>query len=377
MAEQNQRTMWLDVFKGLAIMAVVINHHPGLPRISFNVCASFDVPLFFFMSGYLFKPNVTFHDIVRKRFNSLLKPYFFFVTLVSLAYIFFKGTPSPFWYFFWMIYGNGPNLPKILVHLWFLPSLFTVSLFVWISYRYIKFLKSSIIGQLALISSFFIIGILGIHLFWDIKIPISITNYFIPDGNLLLINGLLNNPAYSKEALLIDKQFLLKGLPWSVDFILVTSAFFMSGYFIKQNGIEKLFHKGSIAAALLIFFIATHVLGLYTIDLNIRRYDNLFINTLIAFAAIYFFIYLSHCITKFDNKLSNFIKYIGRYTLVIFIFHPVIQSKVYFTFISLLPKSMSIIAILLAFGAGLLLPLFLNWLLIERFKFFRYWFYAK
>lgn len=151
----------------------------------------------------------------------------------------------------------------------------------------------------------------------------------------------------------------------------------MSGYFIKQNGIEKLFHKGSIAAALLIFFIATHVFWGYTIDLNIRRYDNLFINTLIAFAAIYFFIYLSHCITKYDNKLSNFIKYIGRYTLVIFIFHPVIQSKVYFTFISLLPKSMSIIAILLAFGAGLLLPLFLNWLLIERFKFFRYWFYAK
>lgn len=197
------------------------------------------------------------------------------------------------------------------------------------------------------------------------------------DGNLFLINGLLSNPEYSKEALLIDKQFVLKGLPWSIDFVLLTSAFYMSGYFVKQHKIEYLFHKGSVAAIMLLIFIVLHALFNYELNLNIRRYDNLFSCTIVAFAAIYIFIYSSYRLAKMDNKGSRFIKYVGRYSLIVFIFHPVIQSKVYFTLLSLLPQSIPIIAILLAFAAGVCIPLLLNWLVLERFKIFRFWYYAK
>jgi len=369
--------MWLDVFKGLAIIAVVVNHHPALSTKLFNVVASFAVPLFFFMSGYLFKPDVSFNEHAHKRFNSLLKPYLFTLIIYSLVYIIMRGTPSISWHLFWIIYGNGPNLPKAMLHLWFLPSLFIVTLFVWALFRYFKFLRSSVIGQVILLAVFFIIGVLGIHLFWNIKVPISVTNFFIKNGNLLLINGLLNNPEYSKEALLMDKQFVLKGLPLSVDFLLITSAFFMSGYFVKQHKIEYLFHKWGIAAIMLLIFTTAHLLFNYELNLNIRRYDNLFSCTIVAFAAIYVFIYLSYCITKVDNKASRIIKYIGRYSLIVFIFHSIIQSKIYFMLISLLPESISCIAIIAAFIAGLSLPLLLNWLFLERFKFFRYWYYAK
>jgi fucose 4-O-acetylase-like acetyltransferase len=225
--------------------------------------------------------------------------------------------------------------------------------------------------------AFFVIGVLGIQLFWNVKIPISVTNFFMTDGNLYLINGLINNPEYSKEALLMDKQFILKGLPWSADFVLITSAFFMSGYFVKQNRIENLFHKGSIVLIMLLVFIASHSLFNYTFNLNIRRYDNLFICTIVAFAAIYIFIYLSYCITKVDNKISRFIKYVGRYSLIVFIFHAPIQSKVYFSLLSLLTQSMYFVAILTAFAAGVCIPLLLNWLVLERFKIFRFWYYAK
>lgn len=379
MIDTDQRKVWIDVFKGLAITVVVLGHHPyltELPTKIFNIIFSFNIPLFFFISGYLFNPDVLFHDQLRKRFNSLLKPYFFTLILVSLAYIIIKGNPSTLWYLFWIIYGNGPNLPKAMLHLWFLPNLFLVTLFLWALFRCLKFLKSSI-GQLLLIVGFFVLGTLGIQLFWNVKIPISITNFFMTDGNLFLINGLLSNPEYSKEALLIDKQFVLKGLPWSIDFVLLTSAFYMSGYFVKQHKIEYLFHKGSVAAIMLLIFIVLHALFNYELNLNIRRYDNLFSCTIVAFAAIYIFIYSSYRLAKMDNKGSRFIKYVGRYSLIVFIFHPVIQSKVYFTLLSLLPQSIPIIAILLAFAAGVCIPLLLNWLVLERFKIFRFWYYAK
>lgn len=377
MNENNKRVMWLDVLKGLAIMAVVVHHHPWFPHKLFIMIASFAVPLFFFISGYLFNPDSSFQDYILKRFKSLLKPYLFSVTIVCIAYIIVKGTPSFLWYSFWTIYGNGPNLPKIMLHLWFLPNLFLVTLFVWVLYRYFEFLKSSISGQLLLIIVFFILGSFGINLFWNIKVPISVTNFFITDGNLFFINGLLENPEYSKEALLMDKQFILKGLPWSLDVVFITSAFFMSGYFVKQNRLENMFHKDSIALIMLLVFTVFHYGFDYSLNLNIRRYDSLFICTIEAFAAIYILIYSSYWIAKVDNNISSFFKYLGRYTLVIFIFHSVVQSKIYFTIVSLLPDSAHSIAILTAFAAGMFIPLLLNWLLFERFNFFRYWYYAK
>lgn len=377
MTDAKQRKIWIDVLKGIAIMSVVLSHAPWLPGKALNVIACFAVPLFCFVSGYFFNPNVSFQDHIRRRFNSLLKPYFFTLAIVILAYVIVIGTPSILWYLFWTIYGNGPNLPKLMLHLFYLPNIFFVTLFVWALFRYLKFLNSSIGGQLLFIIGFLVLGALGIHLFWNVKVPISVTNYFMTDGNLFLINGLLKNPEYSKEALLLDKQFVLKGLPWSLDFVLITSAFFMSGYFVKKNRLEYLFNKGAIALIMLLIFIAFHSLYNYTINLYIRCYDNLFISTAECFTAFYVLIYSSFCIAKMDNKVTQFIKYVGRYSLIVYIFHPIMQSKVYGILLSILPSSINLVAIIPAFAAGVLLPLLLNWALLERFMIFRVWYYRE
>ena len=380
MADRQQRVPWVDVLKGITILFVVLGHTPGLallPEKTFNVIFSFHIPLFFFISGYLFNPDIAGIDLFKKRFNTLLKPYLFTLFFVCLAYIIIKHRPSPLWYLFWVLYGNGPNLPKVMLHLWFLPNLFITTLLTWCIFHYVKPIKVSIYARIFLIAAFLTIGVLGIKCFWDLEIPLSVTNFFMSNGNQFFIQGLLDNPAYPKVAHLPTEPFMLKGLPWSLDIILISTAFFMSGNIIRRNALENLFHKGGIAIFLLLLFAVIHYLYNATIDMNLRRYDNLLICTVLACSAIYVCFYISCAITRTHHKAVNIIKYIGRYSLIIFIFHSIIQSAAYAVISVILPAPLRVIAIVPAFAAAVCLPLLLNWALFERFRFFRYWYYAK
>lgn len=375
MPDIKQRIEWIDVLKGIAIIFVVLGHNPymaELPQKAHSVIFSFHIPLFFFISGYLFNPDLTSGAFLRRRFNSILKPYLFTVTLISIVYILFKSSPSWGWYIFWMLYGSGPNLPKAALHLWFLPCLFLTAVFAWCLLKYIKVLKKSLFIQLLLISVLLIFGVFIIHLFWNVKIP-----QLTADAQQFLINGLLDNPAYSKAQLLSEDQFVLKGLPWCLDIVLISAAFFISGYVVKQNRLEYLFNKGTIAFIMLLVFIALHYFYNYTIDLHERRYDNLFACAVLAYAGIYLCMYLANVIASWESLPTKAIQYIGKYTLIIFIFHPIMQSTLYRILMSILPPSIYLVAILPAFAAGVLLPLLLNYLVLERFKFFRYWYYAR
>ena len=379
MNNKDQRLMWVDALKGIAIFFVVLGHSPylsQLPQKVFNVIFSFHMPLFLFIAGYLFNPDVTGKEMIKKRFKSLLKPYIFTVTIIILVYFIFRQDHSLGWYLFWALYGNGPNLPKLALHLWFLPHLFLVTLFVWFFYHYFSILKKSLIAQLLMMIILFISGFLVIGLFWDIAIPTSITNIFISNGNQFMLNGLLDNTAYSKTQLIDAKEFILKGLPWSLDVVLISAAFFISGYFIKKNDFEKLFHKHSIALLTLLLFASLHFFYNYTIDLNLRRYDNFFICTFLALAGIYICTYLALTFANTNNILAHTLQHIGRYSLIVYIFHLIIQSKVYFAILAILPNKAGI-AFLPALAAGIGLPILLNCFLLKRFKFFRFWYYSR
>lgn len=75
--------------KGLGILAVVAGHIYG-GEISRNIFI-FHMPLFFFISGYLFNPTLEYKKYFTKKVVHLLIPYFFF--LIPL-YVFLMGFPS-------------------------------------------------------------------------------------------------------------------------------------------------------------------------------------------------------------------------------------------------------------------------------------------
>ncbi|ACC84819.1 acyltransferase family protein [Nostoc punctiforme] len=77
----SQRIEWIDCWKGLAIITVVVGHivNPVSKYIFW-----FHMPLFFFISGYLYSKKTDYSAFFKKKLLHLLVPYFSFLFLFTL-----------------------------------------------------------------------------------------------------------------------------------------------------------------------------------------------------------------------------------------------------------------------------------------------------
>lgn len=85
-----ERIIWIDSLRAIAIFYVVLGHAIttfAAPAVYNKYVYSFHLPLFFFVSGYLFniERNPNFRFFLKKRVKTLLIPYFVFT---FFAYIF-------------------------------------------------------------------------------------------------------------------------------------------------------------------------------------------------------------------------------------------------------------------------------------------------
>ncbi len=82
MNKQNETFIhWIDIAKGIGIALVVIGHvfDKGDRYIFW-----FHMPLFFFVSGFLYKPDYSLLVYLKRKFFHLLVPYFSFLLLLSI-----------------------------------------------------------------------------------------------------------------------------------------------------------------------------------------------------------------------------------------------------------------------------------------------------
>lgn len=77
-----QRERWIDVYRGIGIMLVVWGHVYG--GYSFDLIFLFHMPLFFFISGYLFRPVAAPVVFCRRKAAQLLIPYAMFLLLIGI-----------------------------------------------------------------------------------------------------------------------------------------------------------------------------------------------------------------------------------------------------------------------------------------------------
>lgn len=71
---ESKRLDFLDIAKGLGIIFVLYSHSCGFPVFG-NAVVAFYMPLFFFISGYVYKPGRPFGANVKRKLKQLLIPY--------------------------------------------------------------------------------------------------------------------------------------------------------------------------------------------------------------------------------------------------------------------------------------------------------------
>lgn len=338
----NNRVAYIDIAKGLGILVIVLGHndlagyHPLLHKFIY----AFHIPLFFFLSGMFFRPERSFGETLTRRFNTLMKPYFFTLFMIYLGEAAFSNMTFPVIVgrIAKSLYATGHYIDW--VQLWFIPHLFAVSLFAWLAWRGIFGRVHSDWLRWIMMSAMLAVGVYTMAYFWPFNAPLIGTELF--------------------------------GLPFSLDLVLASGFFFLLGYEVNQLSLEKIFASPLVLAATFGLLLALILTLPPVLDFNTRTYPSLGINSLEALLGIAMTLSLARNIEKWSSRLTSVFSYFGRISLVILIFHVPIQETLFGKYERL---GLSIdVSIALAFLSGVLIPALIYELAIHHNPRLRPWF---
>ena len=294
-----KRVKFIDISRGFAILFIVLGHtivHSEHCGILYKFIYSFNVILFFIISGYLFKikNNENFWEFFKKKFLRIMIPYFIWELLFLIPYFLFaddinsslgnNGSFSIKQIILNIVIGNGNNSAlKQNTSLWFLPALFTM----------------------------------------------EIAYYFI-------IKGLekYNNKKYDIILLIIlffigvCSSYLKSNLIWGLKTVLNIGVFFYIGFLLKKYNIFN--NKSFIMNWYSLFFLVLlGIVGVYFNDI-VGYIDYIYGNYFLMFISG-LCISLLIMIISYKIEKSNILEYIGKNTMAILVFHKLIivifQSK--------------------------------------------------
>ena len=307
------RLQWIDSLKGIGIMLVVFAHH-SLPAVLDTYIFSFHMPLFFFISGFLFdfgKYVGAAEDFVKGRFRSLIIPYFCFALLTCLFYFlldagfqpgvtnieFFEAT-IPYGIYS-ILYALGP-LVSYNPPLWFLTCLFVTEL---LFYGLVRNYYGEP-GKLVLwLTAAGIIGYLysvyvPFRLPWNADVALSAV-VFYGAGNLF---RRLTEPETSPTSGLNPGSGLTTGSNPELRKRIARAGKFFPGIFILLNLLYL--------AYLLEFPVSEKV------NMNVLKYGSFFSYYFFAFSGTLAFVYL---FKKAGG--SKILEYYGRNSLIVLALH--------------------------------------------------------
>lgn len=133
---EQRRLTWVDTAKGWGILAIVVSHvFTGHPVSRWLY--SFHVPLFFFLSGYLFKVDRSWGEFWRGKVKKLLIPYFALALPIVPAEAALYGGREWFWEET-LEMGLGMLLQRRMWPIWFLACLFVLEIIAYPLFQRLK-----------------------------------------------------------------------------------------------------------------------------------------------------------------------------------------------------------------------------------------------
>lgn len=276
-----RRISWIDFYKGIAIILVVIGHISENNEIN-KFIYFFHMPAFFFISGYLYKYKDNF---IKKKFQTIIIPYLFFAIFSYIYWVFIERklrgqSQNVFEIGKNIILMKGGNDNYIYnISLWFLPCIF----FTEVIYYLINKIMNNDFNR-------------NIIIIFISCIAICLFNYF-------------NFPR----------------LVFSLDTVLIVLGFFGLGNIYKNNTTKFFTQKNSNISLMI------KILLLLTISIFSNRYDynNLSLGNpiLVYTTALLGISILIQVSTIFSNE---WIEFLGRNSLIVLFIHEPIKRIVIF-----------------------------------------------
>lgn len=273
------RIEWIDSLKGIGIFLVVLGH-ATIDNKAFSYIFSFHMPLFFFISGYLFDFNKykSFKKFAKTKFKSILWPYIIF-SIISILIIIALDSQNIQHiqnYIRDFILAKRNNIPYNGA-LWFLAALFVTEMMYFLLMQYVK--KDCMISFILIVSSY--IAIIQFGALWSANT-----------------------------------------MPWSFDTCMVYILFYHIGYIFKGMKINNLTNYiiltfGIVFSIILFidreFFYAMFFPHLGDVYIDIMVYIS---EITIALMGIFTYTALAKIICNL-----KFINYIGKNSIVVFALH--------------------------------------------------------
>lgn len=280
------RVKWIDTAKGMAMICIIIGHIGGgnYGKVYLSFVYTFNVAVFFLLSGYTLKIEHIISEYVNKKFKRLMLPYFYTCCAVMLMDIFnsifiskdgriltitnilVKDIARSFFASGTFTNFADIDIGRCIGAIWFFPAMFFALLIIQVVLnmyveRWIRWAVVIIIALMGFISSKFI---------W---------------------------------------------MPFSVQSGMTASVFILAGYYIKKYSIlEKL--KWIHYIFFLIFFILGVYKGYDHFYIVVNAVPDLIISFCMAFAGSFLLIKLA----RYAEKIS-IINFIGEHSSVILCTH--------------------------------------------------------
>lgn len=285
---QKNRIIWIDLCKFIAIFYMVWGHTGFMPPNILIYISSFFMPIFFFLSGYVFdfNKNSNFNYYLIKKIKTLIIPYLFFGIIACLYCLIFINQQSALTTLIAMFTVSSINFGQSQA-LWFLPCIFFTELIFYLIVSRVKKSKQLL----------------------TILLVFSVLGYFC-------------------------KMLTNLRLVFSIDIALTAIVFYGFGYIVRNSKkINELLLKASTKLSLiLLLFVGNYILSIINgfVDMRNLVYNNYFLFYISSIIGILSYILLFNYISKFqffiNGVICKVLLYFGKNTLIILVLNEIIIS---------------------------------------------------
>ncbi|MEP4545265.1 MAG: acyltransferase family protein [Saccharospirillum sp.] len=320
------RSLHIDVAKGISIILVALSHSNFIyfaPKFS-AAMALFRMPLFFFLSGIFFTTAVSFRPFLMKKADTLLKPYA--ITMLMVLLVFFMADSGAMLYKIKVVlYGNG-QITK-WEPLWFLTHLFALHILLYLVFRFTRISTWPTLLKVAFVATLLVAGSLLMDVFWNKSISI------------------------------LGRAVEFPGLPFSLDLVLISSAFFSMGFFLKDKAVAFKPALPAMAVAMLVLVCVAYFTQAELV-LYKRILSEPVFALLGAFSGIYIVLCVSWGLLKTDRVSRVLIMY-GQKSLFILIFHMFIGRSLFEAMMRHWGDQYELYYALLSFVVSIVVPIYI------------------